>query len=103
MELIFVMSFEYSLWRGADAGVSLYRKKNVTLQSVCKLIMAKDNNIDTIDMGFQKIEIDLTRFDKEPDNENLPILPTRNLVLFSQSDSFIRTRTRQCACSCPLC
>lgn len=82
MELIFVMSFAYSLWRGADAGVSLYRKKNVTLQSVCKLIMAKDNNIDTIDMGFQKIEIDLTRFDKEPDSENLPILPTRNLVLF---------------------
>lgn len=43
--------------------------------------MAKEN-IDTIDMGFQKIEIDLTRFDKEPDSENLPILPTRNLVLF---------------------
>lgn len=43
--------------------------------------MAKDN-IDTIDMGFQKIEIDLTRFDKEPTNDNLPILPTRNLVLF---------------------
>lgn len=33
-------------------------------------------------MGFQKIEIDLSRFDKEPDNGNLPILPTRNLVLF---------------------
>ena len=44
-------------------------------------LMAKDN-IDTIDMGFQKIEIDLTRFDKEPTNDNLPILPTRNLVLF---------------------
>lgn len=43
--------------------------------------MAKDN-IDTIDMGFKKIEIDLTRFDKEPDNDNLPVLPTRNLVLF---------------------
>lgn len=37
---------------------------------------------DTIDMGFQKIEIDLSRFDKEPQSDNLPILPTRNLVLF---------------------
>ena len=33
-------------------------------------------------MGVQRIEIDLTKFDKEPDTSALPILPTRNLVLF---------------------
>ncbi|MBD5175547.1 MAG: endopeptidase La [Bacteroidales bacterium] len=32
--------------------------------------------------GIQKIEIDLTRFDGQPDENNLPLLPTRNLVLF---------------------
>ena len=37
---------------------------------------------DTLDMGVQRIEIDLTKFDKEPDTSALPILPTRNLVLF---------------------
>lgn len=37
---------------------------------------------DTLDMGIQRIEIDLAKFDKEPDYSHLPILPTRNLVLF---------------------
>ncbi len=32
--------------------------------------------------GIQKIEIDLNSFDKEPDLARLPLLPTRNLVLF---------------------
>lgn len=32
--------------------------------------------------GIQKIEIDLNSFDKEPDLTRLPLLPTRNLVLF---------------------
>lgn len=35
--------------------------------------------------GIQKIEIDLTRFEKEPDSKCLPILPTRNLVMFPYS------------------
>ena len=46
---------------------------------------SKDNNNgggDTIDGGVQRIEIDLSRFDKEPDCDRLLILPTRNLVLF---------------------
>lgn len=45
----------------------------------------KNNNNgggDTIDGGIQRIEIDLTRFDSEPDYDHLLILPTRNLVLF---------------------
>lgn len=37
---------------------------------------------DTLDMGIQRIEIDLSKFGKEPDYGTLPILPTRNLVLF---------------------
>lgn len=37
---------------------------------------------DELPFGFQKIEIDLTRFDRQPDENNLPLLPTRNLVLF---------------------
>ena len=39
-------------------------------------------NNDVIDGGVQRIEIDLSRFDKQPDPEALKILPTRNLVLF---------------------
>ena len=35
-----------------------------------------------LQIGFQRIEIDLGRFDKEPDLSCLPILPTRNLVMF---------------------
>lgn len=45
----------------------------------------KDNNSpqgDTMDTGFQRIEIDLSRFGHEPDLSALPVLPTRNLVLF---------------------
>lgn len=45
----------------------------------------KNNNNgggDTIDGGIQRIEIDLTRFDNEPDYDHLLVLPTRNLVLF---------------------
>lgn len=41
-----------------------------------------NKDLDTIDMGFKKIEIDLSRFDSQPDDAALPILPTRNLVLF---------------------
>ncbi|MDE6468579.1 MAG: hypothetical protein K2L28_06745, partial [Muribaculaceae bacterium] len=42
----------------------------------------KDNKGgDTLDMGIQRIEIDLRRFEAEPDYANLPLLPTRNLVL----------------------
>ena len=37
---------------------------------------------DTLDAGIQRIEIDLRRFEQEPDYSNLPVLPTRNLVLF---------------------
>lgn len=37
---------------------------------------------DELPCGIQKIEIDLTRFGSEPDDNNLPLLPTRNLVLF---------------------
>ena len=37
---------------------------------------------DVIDGGIQRIEIDLSRFDKDPDCDRLLILPTRNLVLF---------------------
>lgn len=37
---------------------------------------------DTLDMGVQRIEIDLTKFTREPDTQGLAILPTRNLVLF---------------------
>lgn len=40
------------------------------------------NDSETIDMGYQRIEIDLTRFNADPDCESLPILPTRNLVMF---------------------
>ncbi|MDE6575238.1 MAG: endopeptidase La [Muribaculaceae bacterium] len=42
----------------------------------------KDNNIEDLGAGFQKIEIDLSRFNSEPDLNSLAILPTRNLVLF---------------------
>lgn len=43
----------------------------------------KDNKGgDTLDMGIQRIEIDLRRFEADPDYANLPVLPTRNLVLF---------------------
>lgn len=37
---------------------------------------------DTLDAGIQRIEIDLARFDREPDADHMLILPTRNLVLF---------------------
>lgn len=37
---------------------------------------------DTLDAGIQRIEIDLSRFDREPNGDHLLILPTRNLVLF---------------------
>ncbi|MBD5232641.1 MAG: endopeptidase La [Bacteroidales bacterium] len=42
----------------------------------------KNGGGDVLDMGFQRIEIDMSRFDREPDYSNLHILPTRNLVLF---------------------
>ena len=44
----------------------------------------KDKNIELSGamFGVQKIEIDLLSFDKEPDLDSLPILATRNLVLF---------------------
>ncbi len=42
---------------------------------------SKNDNNDTLDMGFQKIEIDISRFQTIPDYDNLPILATRNLVL----------------------
>ncbi len=42
---------------------------------------SKNDNNDTLDMGFQKIEIDISRFQTVPDYDNLPILATRNLVL----------------------
>ncbi len=42
----------------------------------------KNGGGDSLDMGFQRIEIDMSRFDKDPDFANLHILPTRNLVLF---------------------
>ncbi len=47
-----------------------------------------DDSIDkTLDdnnpiVGFQKIEIDVTSFTQDPNFDSLPILPTRNLVLF---------------------
>ncbi|MCH5220806.1 MAG: endopeptidase La [Muribaculaceae bacterium] len=41
-----------------------------------------NNNNDVDTLGIQRIEIDLSRFDKEADSEHLLILPTRNLVLF---------------------
>ncbi|MCM1067422.1 MAG: endopeptidase La [Muribaculaceae bacterium] len=37
---------------------------------------------DTLDTGIQRIEIDLTKYDRQPDTDALCILPTRNLVLF---------------------
>lgn len=33
-------------------------------------------------MNISKVEIDPSRFSKEPSSDNLPIIPTRNLVLF---------------------
>jgi len=42
----------------------------------------KHSEISGSAFGIQKIEIDLNSFDHEPDLEHLPILPTRNLVLF---------------------
>ena len=53
-----------------------------------KRLMSKIDDIkkklgaQTIDMGFQRIEIDLNRFENQPNTEALPILPTRNLVQF---------------------
>jgi len=41
--------------------------------------MEKD---ETIQLGLKKIEIDISRFNQEPDYNSLYILPTRNLVLF---------------------
>ncbi|MDE6133966.1 MAG: LON peptidase substrate-binding domain-containing protein, partial [Muribaculaceae bacterium] len=37
---------------------------------------------DDMPFGIQKIEIDLSRFTAEPDLDALPVLATRNLVLF---------------------
>ena len=42
----------------------------------------KNSEISGAAFGIQKIEIDLNSFDKEPDLDSLPLLPTRNLVLF---------------------
>lgn len=41
--------------------------------------MEKD---ETLQLGLKKIEIDISRFNQEPDYNSLYILPTRNLVLF---------------------
>lgn len=45
---------------------------------------SRQNGTETIDANIQRIEIDLTPFDKEPDCDSLPLLPTRNLVLFPE-------------------
>lgn len=37
---------------------------------------------ETISLDMQRIEIELDKFGKDPDCEHLPILPTRNLVMF---------------------
>ena len=37
---------------------------------------------DAINVDMQRIEIELGKFGKKPDCEALPILPTRNLVMF---------------------
>lgn len=42
----------------------------------------KNTELSGAMFGVQKIEIDLLSFDKEPDLDSLPILATRNLVLF---------------------
>lgn len=42
----------------------------------------KHSEIQGAAFGIQKIEIDLNSFDSTPDLDHLPILPTRNLVLF---------------------
>lgn len=42
----------------------------------------KHSEISGTAFGIQKIEIDLNSFDGDPDLDHLPILPTRNLVLF---------------------
>ena len=47
---------------------------------------SKDNDMmpapDGIEVGIQSFEIDFSRFVNEPDLNALPILPTRNLVMF---------------------
>ena len=50
-----------------------------TFGTVFAEIMEKD---ETIQLGLKKIEIDISRFNQEPDYNSLYILPTRNLVLF---------------------
>ena len=45
---------------------------------------SRQNAADSIDANIQRIEIDLTPFNKEPDCDSLPLLPTRNLVLFPE-------------------
>ncbi len=42
----------------------------------------KHHGHDGPEIGFQRIEIDLTRFTNDPDKDCLPILATRNLVMF---------------------
>jgi len=45
--------------------------------------MSKENpEKDAEGLSMGQIEIDTTRFDKEPDTTNLSVLPTRNLALF---------------------
>lgn len=45
---------------------------------------SRQNASDSIDANVQRIEIDLAPFNKEPDCDSLPLLPTRNLVLFPE-------------------
>ena len=42
----------------------------------------KNKNNGKVSYRLEKIEIDARRLSAEPDNDSLPILPTRNLVLF---------------------
>ena len=43
---------------------------------------SNDNNEDKGLLNISQIEIDATRFDNDPDTDDLPIIATRNLVLF---------------------
>lgn len=36
----------------------------------------------SVDLGFQRIDIDIESFNQAPDEEAVPVLPTRNLVMF---------------------
>ena len=61
------------------------------------------SNNDVIDGGVQRIEIDLSRFDKQPDPEAIKILPTRNLVLFPDLTISFELGRRIESCPCSSC